>query len=305
MSTPGAADASHPSLTAVAPVTPAAADRESLRARLFLRSVLPLVRVVMAEQEKMARMFRGVRAAVQLEVAGSDVGACLVMAGGELSVEQGIREHAEVRCTFPDVRGLNRFFAGQGTLPRLNLGALRHPLLLVKVARLLSTLQILAPEVVTRDPEARALRVKLILYLATRALCELYRGGHPQMVELVDESPDRIYQWTVGSVGSEGTAATDGTLSSDTTAALGGALIGAYLRMRHGQIKAGRGVYPHRRPFVHFRFPSVDAALSVLTASGSQMEAVRGGNVLALGCPEYTRKISILMQKVDQLLMTG
>ena len=43
----------------------------------------------------------------------------------------------------------------------------------------------------------------------------------------------------------------------------------------------------------------------VLTETGSQMSGVRGGLVQALGSPEYTRKISLLMQKVDELLMEG
>jgi hypothetical protein len=81
--------------------------------------------------------------------------------------------------------------------------------------------------------------------------------------------------------------------------------IGAYLRMKHGRVLAGRGIYPRRRPFVHFVFPDVDAALSVLTATDSQMSGVRDGKVLTFGSPEYTRKISLLMQKVDALLTEG
>ena len=56
---------------------------------------------------------------------------------------------------------------------------------------------------------------------------------------------------------------------------------------------------------MHFVFPDVDAALQVLTATGSQMTGVRGGLIQTLGSPEYTRKISLLMQKVDELLAEG
>ena len=47
------------------------------------------------------------------------------------------------------------------------------------------------------------------------------------------------------------------------------------------------------------------AALAVLTATGSQMSGVRSGQVQTFGSPEYTRKISLLMQKVDALLVEG
>ncbi len=264
------------------PPAPGGVDREALRARVFLRSVLPLLKVVMAEQPGLARMWRGVSAAVQLRSADGRAGACLRFSGGALSVEQeaGERDRAEVRCVFRDLRALNAFFAGGRALPRVS--GLGHPLLLYKAARLLSSLRVLQPQPAPARPEERALRVKLILYLVTHALAELHRGGHPQMVELVESSPERVYQWTVASAG-----------------------IGAYLRMERGRVKAGRGTYLRRRPFVHFVFPDVDAALSVLTATDSQMGGVRGGLVQALGSPEYVRKISLLMQKVDELLVEG
>lgn len=269
------------------------AEREALRARLFLRSMLPLLKVVVAEKESMAQLFRGVRATVQLQVEGAQLGAYFTLRDGELAVTQGISEHAEVRCTFKDVASLNRFFAGRAVLPRI--AGLRHPVLIAKMVRLLSTLQILKPEAAPRQPAERALRVQLVLYLATHALCELHRGGHPEMRTLVERSPDRVYQWVIGDP-----AAGPGSVGASRCQAP----LAAYLRMRYGQVKAGRGVYPHKRPFVQFLFPSVDAALSVFTAQSSQIDAVRRGDVQTIGCPEYTRKISILMQKVDELLMT-
>ena len=113
-------------------------------------------------------------------------------------------------------------------------------------------------------------------------LSRILAESHATMNELVQASPERVYQWTVAS-----------------------ANIGAYLRMHAGRVKAGRGTYSRRRPFVHFLFPDVEAALAVLTATGSQMSGVRSGQVQTFGSPEYTRKISLLMQKVDALLVEG
>jgi hypothetical protein len=253
-----------------------ALDREALRSRVFLRSVLPLLEDLPGTDA----LFRGVSARVAIEVRGTDVGATLVLRDGALAVEQGVQP-AEVRWIFPTLRALNAFFAGKVVLPRIK--GLRHPVLIWKTVRLLMRLRILHPQ---PSPAQPALRVKLLLRLVTRALAELHRGGHPEMVFLVADSPERVYQWTVGGA----------DVAHD---------IGAYLRMERGRVKAGRGTYTRRRPFVHFAFADVDAALAVLTATGSQMTGVRSGQLKTLGSPEYTRKIALLMQKIDQLLQEG
>ena len=75
--------------------------------------------------------------------------------------------------------------------------------------------------------------------------------------------------------------------------------------MREGRVKAGRGTYPHRRPFVHFVFPTVDAAFRVLTEAGSPMTGVACGDVRTEGSPEYSRKVSRVLQRLDHLLGEG
>ncbi len=57
------------------------------------------------------------------------------------------------------------------------------------------------------------------------------QGRRPGHAALDGRQPDRIYQFSVEPEG-----------------------IAAYLRVRGGQTKAGRGVYQRRRPFVHMRF---------------------------------------------------
>jgi hypothetical protein len=252
-----------------------AETREALRTRVFLRAVLPLLEVIEAERPP-AR----IQARVQIAVAESGEGAALCWREGRFSVEQGVSGAAEVCCTFRDRAALNRFFAGRPSLPRI--AGLRRPRLLLRALRLLASLRILQPGPAPDRRDERARRVRLLLYLVTRAMAELYRGGHPEMVELVDRSPERVYQWTVENPS-----------------------IGAYLRMAPGRVKAGRGRYAARRPFVCFRFADVDDAFAVLTATGSQMAGVRSGALIAEGSPEYVRKIGAMMQKVDALLREG
>jgi hypothetical protein len=149
-------------------------------------------------------------------------------------------------------------------------------------AQLLKQLELLEPPSsrararMTHDE--RALRVELVLTLVTRALEELHRAGWPPMRELADESPERVFQWTCGDS------------------------IAAFLRIGHGRVQSGRGVYGAREPFVKFAFPDVDAAFDVLMATESSMEGFKGGRVETYGSPEYARKVGLLMQKVDAFL---
>jgi hypothetical protein len=253
-------------------------NREELRARLFLRAVLPLLETVVQRSPSFARSFAGVQARVRFRVADTPHSAVLAFAAGRLTLGNG-PEKPQVDVNFPRVRELNTFFAGGFSLPRVS--GLSHPLLLAKLLRLLLSLQVLKPGPPPREPAERALRVRLVLQLVTRALAELQLGGFAPMTDLVAESPERVYQWTVG--------------NSD---------IAFWLRMQQGRVKHGTGVYVRRAPFVHFAFRDVDAALGVF-GSSEHMSGVRGGAVQTFGSPEYTRKVAYLMQCVDQLLMEG
>jgi len=272
-------------------------DDERLRARLFLRGVLPLVKVVLVERPAYGWLLGGAIETVQLEVAGAvgdeELGAWIDVRDGAVEVTPGHHPSPAVRVRFADVGRLNAFFAGRPVLPRIigsscqsagrvarSIVGLRRAFVLARLLPLLASLRLLTPQVIPGDAAGRALKIKLMLYAATLALAQLHRGGHPQMRALVDDSPDRVYQWTVEE-----------------------SRIGSWLRMDRGRIRAGRGTYARRRPFVHFVFPTVDAACRVLTSTGSQMEAVTRGDVRTEGSPEYSRRISGLLQKADALLM--
>ena len=258
-------------------------ELEALRARVFLRAVLPLLQIVLSERPDAARWFKGVDAAVHIGTRDGATQARLCFRDGGLTIEQGPSSSAREPAAglhFPDARTLCSFFAGQPTLPQVS--GLAHPLLLLRVLRLLSTLRLLQPQAAPKTAAKRALRVRLMFSLMVRGLAELHRGGYLPMVEWVESSPERVYQFTV----------------ADTE-------IGAYLRMHAGRVQAGPGVYARRRPFVHFVFRDIDSAVAALGETESQMTAVQGGRVQTLGCPEYTRKIILLMQKLDALLMNG
>ena len=252
-------------------------QREALRARVNLFALLPLLEVVLAERPAEGRLFGSVTGVIQIEARGSEHAAHLAFCAGRLSVVPRLHPAPDVRCTFRDVAAMNAFFAGRAELPRIE--GLRHPVLIARAGALLSSLRILAPGATHADAAERALHVRLVIELAPRALAELCRGGHPETAHLVAESPDRVYQWSV-----------------DRTT------IASFLRMREGRVRWGRGTYAARPPFVRFLFPSVEAAYRVLTGTGAEVDAVARGDVATEGSPEYSRKVSRLLQRTDQLL---
>lgn len=260
--------------------------RERLRADLFLASVLPLLEVVVAAEPRVRQLVHGLSGTVHFEARGSDLAARLVFDGESLRVMQGASEQSTLRFVFGSLAQMNDFFAGKPRIPRIKpfLGIF-HPRLTLQTLRLLMVLRILEPPRPNAPaplPDERALRVRLLLYLVTRAIERLHRQGHGPTRSLAEDSPDRVYQWTV--VGTD---------------------IAAWVRMHKGRVKSGRGDCAARRPFVHFVFPDVDSAFAVLTATSSQMQGFRGGSVVTYGSPEYTRKMALLMQDVDKLLLEG
>jgi len=261
-------------------------SREFMRAAVFLRAVLPLIEVLAKQRPDIAHLARGLSASVSFDCAGSELTAHLAFGDGTVRVVGHAAENTTLRFCFPDLGAMNAFFAGKRMLTRIRpyLG-LTHPILLGRTIQLMTALRILEPNADDTSPlsaDERALRVRLLLYLVTRALSELAHQGHDGMRDLAEGSPERVYQWSVE-----------------------GSDIAAYVRMFNGRVQAGRGIYARRRPFVQFQFASVDAAFDVLTATGSQMTGFRGRRVETYGSPEYTRKVALMMQKVDELMVEG
>jgi hypothetical protein len=250
--------------------------RDELKSRLFLRVALPLTKVVREDDPRMRSLTRNMNALVQFAVRDTDTGAHLVFENDALEVVQGIHPKPTVAFVFKDVKSLNDFFAGKLALPRIK-GLWRLDVILRTVPLLLS-LKMLMPEADPKDPAKRALKVKLLLYMVTAALSQLNKSGESTMAKLVAESPDRVYQWVV-----------EGGPS-------------AYLRMKAGRSKAGRGVYTRRRPFVLMKFPDIEGAYQVLTSKVALVEAVKRGYVVTEGAMEYSKEIGIRMQMIEELM---
>lgn len=269
-------------------------DRTLLRYRLVLFALLPALSDILRHKAQLRADFINTRARVRIGSNTSDMAALLSFERGHLNV---LQDHSkkmdapglfgpkstdwDLNLSFSNPNELNQFFSGQAKLPQIS-GALRHPVLLVKLTLLFKELLLLKPGARISSLDEQALYVRTTLPLIVRALREMYLGGHPEMIELVNNSPERIYQWVV----------------SDIESAV-------WLRMAKGRIQAGRGLYKKRRPFVSFVFPTVGAAFRVLTEQNSSMAGLVRGDIRPDGSPEYSRRLSILLQKADELLNAG
>ena len=279
--------------TTAAEAVAAPPDRQLLRARLFLRAALPVAKVILEDDPRMKKRFEKVRARVQFVAKGTPepLGAYLVFgepaaapdeAAAEapkaaFRVEQGFCERPDITFTFGSVQKLNDFFAGKTVLPGIK--GLHRLGLLTKVFGLLLGLKLMLPNAQPKDPAKRRLKVKMTIYMITTALSQYNNGGDPEMKTWTSKQPERVYQMLVEPEN-----------------------IGAYLRVRGGLTKAGRGVYARRRPFVLMQFHGVDGALAVMNKEVGFIDGVGKGFVRIEGSPEYAANFNDFMMRVQGLL---
>ncbi len=257
---------------------------EQLTNRIVRHAVLPVVKVMLQDDPKMASKFEGVSGIVQF-VAESDngpAGAYLKFDNGELEVVQEIADNPDVVFHFSRVKKMNDMFRGKPVLPSfgpLLKGMFGNAGLLFKTFAVLLGLKILMPTAKPKTEQQAYLKVKMTLYMISTALSQLNKAGDPDIQAWTAKQPLRIYQWSV-----------DGTD------------IACYLKIKAGKTKAGRGRYTRRRPFVHMIFRDLDAALPVLASEIDNVQAMAQGLLVNDGSPEYGGKVGDFMMRVGNML---
>ncbi len=256
-------------------------DRTLLTTRIILNAILPVMKVLVSDDPKMKKRFEGVNARVQFTADDQGVkhGASLIFTDGELTVEQGIADSADITFSFGSLQKFNDFLCGKTVIPKIS-GLLKAGLL-IKVLMLLLGTKLLMPDARPTDPAKKRLKLKMIIYMITTALSQYNKGGDPDMVAWTVKQPDRIYQMSVA--GEED--------------------IAAYVRIKAGKSKAGRGHYKRRRPFVHIQFSSVDEAMPVLLNDIEFVGALAQNFVTVEGSPEYGSKLNDFMMRIQGLLV--
>ncbi|MFO7963694.1 MAG: hypothetical protein R6U50_07225 [Desulfobacterales bacterium] len=256
-----------------------ASASEIMAARIYLNAVFPVMKVMLADDPDMRKKFEGVTADVQFSAHDDtgDIGAYLQFKNGELDIMQGFSSDPAITFSFKSIAKMNNMLAGKPVLPKIK--GMLHFRLLMKVFSLLMSLKILMPDARPKEPEKRRLKVKMTLYMITTALSQYNKGGDPEMTKWTAKQPERIYQMSVQ-----------------------GEDIAAYLRVKAGKSKAGRGIYTRRRPFVHMKFNGVDGALPVILNEVGMVEAVAGGLLSIEGSPEYGGDIGNFMTRIQNLI---
>lgn len=257
------------------------AESQELRARVFLRSALPLVKVLLEERPHYRHLLRGADGVVQFDARGSERAAWVRLHQDEIEVEQGLHPDPSITITFRSLEDLNSFFAGGLALPSVRglLGGVRGIPTLARLIPFLLGLKILLPSAMPDDPKEKALKVRMLLQMIASGLSQLIKGGDEVLAPYAQKSPDRVFQFTV----EDGPA--------------------AYLRVKAGKSKASLGTYQRRRPYVHMLFSDVDSAFEVLTQRVGTVEAVKRGYLRMEGAMEGGKDIGTFMQRLDALTM--
>lgn len=253
-------------------------DKDILVANLYFKAVFPVMKILLQDDPAIARKFAKVKTTVVFKARTNDgwKGCKLHFDRGEFNLDMDDFEHGEIVFSFGTVKKMNTFLKGGTALPKIK--GLTKPLLLAKVITLLLSLKLMMPNVKPKAPLKKYLKVKMALSMVIMALSKLNSFDYPDMTAWTKSQPDRVYQLSV----------------TDTD-------IAVYLRVKAGKTKAGKGLYQRRRPFVHMKFSSVDAALKILLRDAEFVEGVDKGYVSIEGSPEYAAQLNDLMMRVQSL----
>jgi hypothetical protein len=257
-------------------------EKSLMTARLFFNAAFPVMKVVLADDPAMKEKFKNVKATVQIGAKnGSELEACtLKFDNGELEIIASAAEKPDIALTFSSLDKMNTMFSGGMALPAIK--GLNKPGLLLKVMSMLMSLKLMLPSSKPADPAKKALKLKMSLYMITRALSTYNKLGDPDMKAWTSSQPDRIYQFVVN-----------------------GSDIACYLRVKAGNTKSGHGVYQRRTPFVLFNFKSVDGALKVLLKEVGFVEGVEQGCIEIVGSPEYASTLNDFMAILQGMMVGG
>jgi len=261
------------------------ANEVLLTNKIFLNAALPLLKVIANDVPSLAKKFEKVHCIYQVSALDPSApdgkfATHFTVNNGEWKVcADKVATNAHVELEFKDMETMNAFFKGKigpSTLPKMK-GVLKKPMefaafmmVLLKMSSLLTITE--APA----DEETQKLAVKCFFYLLSSGISQLNKHGHEGVHDWASKSPDRVYAWAV-----------DGYPE-----------VSAFLRVKAGKTRSGRGTYKRAMPFFTMRFDSLPSALGILLSTDDMLESTKRGKLIMDGAPEFGAQIGDFMMQV-------
>ena len=259
--------------------------------KIFLCGALPLLKTIVADVPSLNAKFKKIHCVYQVSALDPDApdgkwATHFVVNGDEWLVHADkvayrVGKQKFVELEFKSVDAMNAFFKGKigpATLPKMKgLNFLKE--FIAFMTALLKMADLLGLEAPPEDEDTKRLLVKCYFYLLSVGISTLNKQGHEAVHGWALKSPDRVYAWKV-----------DGEES-----------VSAYIRVKAGKTKAGKGVYKRAMPFFTMRFNNLDSALGILMSIDDMLDSVRKGKLIMEGAPEFGGQIGEYMMLVGAL----
>lgn len=265
-----------------------ATKEELLTNKIFLNAAVPLLKVIVADTPSLKKMFANTHCIYQVSALDPDAPGGKWATHFQVNCDEWlvhanrIEPHPFVELEFKSVEALNAFFKGKiapSTLPKMK-GLARHPKYFLNfLMALLKMSSLLSAETAPDDEDTKRLMVKCFFYLLSSGISQLNKNGHEGVHNWALKSPDRVYAWAVDN-------------EPD---------VSAYIRVKAGKTKAGRGVYKRAMPFFTMRFDSLDSALGILLSTDDMLESTRSKKLIMEGAPEFGAQIGEFMMLVGDM----
>lgn len=289
-----------------------ASAQDVLAARLFFRAAFPAMNIPLTEDPKFVKQFKKLDLVVEFKAEDDEnpLAAHMVFLteerageraeGKRFKVYDGVYEGAfgnlkVIKMHFKSIKSLLGVFKGNTPLEMLGI----VPAVLKNMFKkgffsflfLMLSLMKMMPDFIpgADKPFEQYLKVKMSLYMITTAMSRATKLGYEPMVKWTERQTDRIYQFVVGP-----TVVNGEKIYPE---------IGAYLRVKYGKTKAGRGIYTRKSPFVLLNFPNPDGCITVLSGTPF-VEAVVAGCVEIVGAGDsYAITFNDRMMDIQNMLI--
>ncbi|MBE6715586.1 MAG: hypothetical protein E7573_01550 [Ruminococcaceae bacterium] len=259
--------------------------------KIFLCGALPLLKTIVNDVPSLKSKFKKVHCVYQVscldpEAPDGKWATHFVVNGDDWLVHANkvahrVGKQKYVELEFKSVDAMNAFFKGQigpATLPKMK-GVNFVKEFAAFMMALLKMANLLGLETPPEDEETKRLLVKCYFYLLSVGISTLNKLGHEKIHEWALKSPDRVYAWKVNGEDS----------------------VSAFIRIKAGKSKAGKGEYKRAMPFFTMRFDSLDSALGILMSIDDMLASVRSGKLIMDGAPEFGAQIGEYMMLVGAL----